>query len=182
MVPQQSSVTKWGRNAPPTDELVRCGREEKVWREKDIRSRHTWKAMAVNEPESSTQRCPGPARLTILAITCGRASSLPSWAKKLPSQVAVRWEQLIFYCLSIEPLKINSHAKRAWRQLNTRSLWPNCDNLSNDNSNSKWIKTLRTKIYVSVKLLRAGEQSWSSELEKRLRMCFLVIKGPQQMV
>lgn len=167
MVPQQSSVTKEGRYVPPTDEQVRCGREEKQWKEKVNPSRRMWKATAFDEPKPSTQWCSRPA-VTTLAITCGRASGLgsPSWAKKLASQVAGRWEQLIFYCLSIEPPKINSHAKRAWRQLNTRSLWPNCDNLSNDNSNSKWIQTLRTKIHVSVKMLRAGEQSWSSELEK----------------
>lgn len=51
-------------------------------------------------------------------------------------------ENSSFYCQSTEPLKINSHDKRAWRQLNTRSLWPNCDNLSNDNSDCKWIKML----------------------------------------
>lgn len=97
-------------------------------------------------------------------INCYNVYMLPAWlsfpsqAKKLTLQVAVKWEQLIFSCQGLEPLKIKSHVKRTWRPAQRGSLWPNCDNLNNDNSNSKWIKTLNQQSPCIVTMLKPGEQ------------------------
>lgn len=121
------------------------GRQKKAW--KNVLSRHMWKANITWAQVSCTM----PPTSYIDYINCHNVHMLPAsvspfQANKLALQVAVGWEQLIKVikklCQRIKPSEINSHAKSTQWPAQQSSLWPNCDNMNNDKSNCKGIKTL----------------------------------------